>query len=80
MFVENGHDQNHLYPIIRQNKHQAPKSENTDSNIVKLPWIPIIGPKIRTELRKTGCRIISTSAAKLRNILCNNKCKLLPNS
>ena len=54
MFVENRHDRNHLYSIIRENKHQAPKYENTDSNIVKLPWIPIIGPKIRKELRKTG--------------------------
>ena len=80
MFVENGHDRNHLYSIIRENKHQAPKYENTDSNIVKLPWIPIIGPKIRKELRKTGCRVIFTSAAKLKNILCNNKSKLLPNS
>ena len=80
MFVENRHDRNHLYSIIRENKHQAPKYENTDSNIVKLPWIPIIGPKIRKELRKTGCRVIFTSAAKLKNILCNNKSKLLPNS
>ena len=80
MFVENGNDQNHLYFIIWENKHQAPKSENTDSNIVKLPWIPIIGPNIRKELRKTRRRIIFTSAAKLRNILCNNKSKLLPNS
>ena len=80
MLVENGHDRNHLYSIIRENKHQAPKYENTDSNIVKLPWIPIIGPKIRKELRKTGCRVIFTSAAKLKNILCNNKSKLLPNS
>ena len=80
MFVENGHDRNHLYSIIRDNKHQAPKYENTDSNIVKLPWIPIIGPKIRKELRKTGCTVIFTSAAKVKNILCNNKSKLLPNS
>ena len=80
MFIENGHDRNHLYSIIRENKHQAPKSENTDSNIVKLPWIPIIGPKIRKELRKTGCRVIFTSAVKLKYILCNNKSKLLPNS
>ena len=69
MFIDNGHDRNHLYFIIRENKHQAPKSENTDSNIVKLPWIPIIGPKIRKELRKTGCRVIFASAAKLKNIL-----------
>ena len=80
MFVENGHGRNHLYSIIWENKHQARKYENTDSNIVKLPWIPIIGPKIRKELRKTGCRVIFTSAAKLKNILCNNKSKLLPNS
>ena len=80
MFVENSHDQNHLYSIIRENKSQAPKIENTDSNIVKLPWIPIIGPKIRKELRKTGCKVIFKSAAKLKNILCNNKSKLLPNS
>ena len=65
---------------MRGNKHQALKTENTDSNIVKLPWIPIIGPKIRKELRKTGCRVIFTSAAKLKNIPCNNKSKLLPHS
>ena len=40
----------------------------------------MIGPKIRKELRKTGCRVIFTSAAKLKNIPCNNKSKLLPHS
>ena len=50
MFFENGHDQNYLNSIIRENKHEASKIEDTDSNIVKLPWIPIIGPKIRKEL------------------------------
>ena len=76
MFVENGHDRNHLYSIIRENKHQVHKSGNTDSNIVKIPWILIIGPKIRKELRKTGRRvvfIIFTTVAKLKNILYNNK-------
>ena len=80
MFFEKRHNQNHLYSIIRENKRQAPKTENTDSNIVKLPWIPIIGPKIRKKLRKTRCKVIFTSAAKLRNILCNNKSKLILNS
>ena len=37
MFVENGDDRNHLYSIIRENKRQAPKTENTNSNIVKDP-------------------------------------------
>ena len=80
MFVENGHDPNHLNSIINENKHQIPNTENKYSNIVKLPWIPIIGPKIRKELRKTGCKVIYTSATKLKNILCNNISKLLPNS
>ena len=73
MFVENGHDRNHLYSIIRENKRQAPKTENTNSNIVK-------DPKLRKELRKTRCKVIFTSAAKLKSILYNNKSKLLPNS
>ena len=80
MFVKNEHYRNHLFSIIRKNKRQAPKTENTNSNIVKLLWIPIIGPKIRKELRKTGCKVIFTSAAKLKNILCSNKSKVLPNS
>ena len=54
--------------------------EYTACNIFKLPWIPIIGPKIRKELRKTRCRVIFTSTAKLKNIPCNNKSKQLPNS
>ena len=47
---------------------------------IKLPWIPIIGPKLRKELRKSECKDIFTSATNLKNILCNNKSKLLPNS
>ena len=66
--------------ILKENKLQAPKSENTDNNIFRIPWIPIIGLKVRRKLRKTGCQIIFTSAAKLKNILCYNKDKLLPNS
>ena len=77
---ERAWDRNHLYSIIRENKHQAPTYENTDSNIDKLPWILIIGPRIKKKIRKTGCRVIFTSAAKLKNILCNNESKLLPNS
>ena len=80
IFIENEHGRNHLYSIITENNHQTPKTENTDSNIDKLPLIPIIGPKIRNELRKTRCRVIFTSATKLKNVLCNNKSKLLPNS
>ena len=80
MFAENRHDGNYLNSLINENKHQGPNTENKDSNIVKLPWIPIMGPKIRKELQKTGCKVTFTSATKLKNTLCNNKSKLLPNS
>ena len=29
MFAENGHDRNYLNSIINENKHRAPKTENT---------------------------------------------------
>ena len=35
---------------------------------------------MRKELRKIGCKLIFRSAAKLKNIQCNKKIKLLPNS
>ena len=40
MFVDNRHDRNYLYSLIRENKRQASKTENADSSILKLPWIP----------------------------------------
>ena len=43
-FVENRHNQNYLNSIVTENKYQAPKTENTYNNIVKLPWIPLLGP------------------------------------
>ena len=36
MFVEDGHDRNHLKTLVKENKHQAPKNENTGTSIVKL--------------------------------------------
>ena len=80
IFVENGHDWDYLNSIMKENKHQAPKNENKDSNIVKLPWVPFIGPKVRTEHWKTGYKVMFIPATKLKTILCNNKSKLFPNS
>ena len=37
MFAENGHDRNYLNYTIRENKDQAPETENTDGKIVKIP-------------------------------------------
>ena len=57
----------------QQQQHQASKTENRYNNIVKLQWIPIIGPKIRKGLRKGGCKVIFTSATKVKNKICKSK-------
>ena len=51
MFVDNRHDRNYLYSLIRENKRQASKTENADSSISNYHgYQPIIAPKIRKEL------------------------------
>ncbi|XP_065665345.1 uncharacterized protein LOC136086783 [Hydra vulgaris] len=47
---------------------------------VKLPWLPRLGPKLRKELKPYNVRIIFTTPPTLKNILCNNKSKLVSNS
>ena len=79
IIMPNGHDQNYLNSLVKENKHQAPKTKNTDSNM-KLLWIPVIVPKIGTKLRKKGCKFICILATKLNKIMCNSKRKLLPSS
>ena len=76
MFIENGHDRNYLYFIVRKKKHQAPKTENRQQHRQTT-----MDTNYRTQnkkiLRNTGCKVIFTSAAKLKNILCNNKSKTI---
>ena len=64
MFVECGHDRNYLNYQVNTSEPQAPKTENTDSNIIKLPWIPIVGPRIKKELRKTKYKVIYDGRGK----------------
>ena len=54
------------------------KTMNT--NVVTLPWIPILGPKLRKLYRQHGIKTIFKSGSNLQNILCNHKSKLPPNS
>ena len=55
-------------------------SENINK-VVKLPWIPIIGPKLRQAFKKKNIKaIFFTSGPNLKSLLCRNKTKLLPNS
>ena len=58
------------------------KDTSEDINkVVKLPWIPIIGPKLRQAFKKKNIKaIFFTSGPNLKSLLCRNKTKLLPNS
>ena len=51
-----------------------------NDNIVKLPWVPKLQPKLRKEFKKFGTKTIFTSGRNLKNLICKNKSKLLPNS
>ena len=47
---------------------------------VKLPWVPKLQPKLRKEFKKFGIKTIFTLGHNLKNLICRNKSKLLPNS
>ena len=51
-----------------------------NSKIVKLLWVLKLGPKLRNEFTKFGIKTIFTSGRNLKNLICRNKSKLLPNS
>ena len=51
-----------------------------NDKIVKLPWVLTLGPKLRMEFKRIGIRTIFTSGHNLKNLICKNKSKLLPNS
>lgn len=82
MFVENGHDRKSLQKIIANlNKPRIQNdNENIHDNFIKMPWVPRIGPKLRKIYKKQGFKIAFSSGRNLKEILCNNKSKLLPNS
>ena len=67
MTMVNGHD-------LQQ------RDDNYNNNIVKIQWDPIIGPKIKKELKKIGYKAVFTNSKSLKRILCNNKCNLTPHS
>ena len=57
------------------------KDTSEDINkVVKLPWIPITGPKLRPAFKKKNIKTIFTSGSNLKSLLYRNKTKLLPNS
>ena len=83
IFTENGYERKTLEKITKSslNKLQNPPVNNKDtsediSNLVKLPWIPITGPKLRQAFKKKNIKTIFTSGPNLKSLLCRNKTKL----
>ena len=86
-FTENGHNGKTLTNIATEylrniNKPKSNDQNNTKNtkNIIKLPWVPILGPKLRKEFKKKDIKTVFTSRPNLKSILCQNKSKLIPNS
>ena len=89
VFVENGHSITVLEKVAKEymnnitsvkEKVNIETIKNKNSKIVKLPWVPKLGPKLRKEFKKFGIKTIFTSGRNLKNLICRNKSKLLPNS
>ena len=87
VFTENGYEKKPLEKITNNylNELENPPVNNKYtsediSKVVKLPWIPIFGPKLRQAFKKKNIKTIFTSGPNLKSLLCRNKTKLLPNS
>ena len=87
IFTENGHNRNTLTNIATEYLRNINKPKSNDQNnnkntknIIKLPWVPILGPKLRKEFKKKKIKTVFTSGVNLKSILCQNKSKLIPNS
>ena len=82
IFTENGHNWNTLTNITTEYLRNINKPKSNDQNnnkntknIIKLPWVPILGPKLRKEFKKKKIKTVFTSGADLKSILCQNKSK-----
>ena len=87
IFCENGHDRKTLKKIVNDFEKKTRTTINANDNnntnkkqTITVPWIPEIGPKIKKEIQKFGFRLAFKTGPNLKNILCKNKDKLIPNS
>ena len=83
VFTENGYKRKTLEKITKNylNGLLNPPVNNKDASeyinkALKLPWIPIIGPKLRQAFKKKNIKTIFTSGSNLKSLLCQNKTKL----
>ena len=88
IFVENGYDRVHLQKMANEmkckfvnNSSETNNDDNTSKNIITLPWIPKISPKLRKCYRKAGYKTVFKSGPNLKRLLTSrNKSKLPKNS
>ena len=80
MFVENGHDRSRLMDIVNHPSTNRPEQTTEMKSTVRLPWIPKIGPRLRSVFKKHGVKVVFHSGPSLQNILSRHKCKLPCNS
>ena len=55
-------------------------SETIPTTVIRLPWIPRVGPRIRKAMRKYGVKTVFSSGRNLSDMLCNHKSDLPKNS
>ena len=90
VFVENGYDMIKLNKIIEnvKNKYNQPQSVSIENSanenimqVITLPWIPGLSPKLRKIYRKAGYKTVFKSNANLKTLLtAKNKTPLPKNS
>ena len=80
VFVENGHSITVLEKVAKEHMNNITSVKEKvnieaikNSKIVKLPWVPKLGPKLRrNEFKKFGIKTIFTSGRNLKNFICRN--------
>ena len=83
--MENGHLGPKLEKTAEEYRNKITKNNQTKKeisthNVVKLPWLPKLGSKLRKEFRKFNIKAIFKSNKNLKTLLSKNKSKLLSNS
>ena len=77
---------NTLQKIINNFEKKTRSTNNNNNNntdkrqTIVFPWIPKIGLKIKKEIQKFRFGLAFQTGPDLKNILCKNKDKLIPNS
>ena len=80
IFIENRYNKNRLINIATEylrniNKPKSSGQNNTKNtrNIIKIPRVPILGPKFGKEFENKDIKIVFMLKAKLKSVLCQNK-------